>query len=102
MSRGVTTPTNRKTGNSGRATLKELPDPEETRIDCEKCNTEGWLQEEPKGFELLNTNRGAQEEGGQTYSYASGTIEEGPGTRPPGRTEPPSDSNRPGRRSRRR
>ena len=58
-------------------TLKELPDPEETRIDCEKCNTEGWLQEEPKGFDLLNTNRGAQEEGGQTYSYASGTIEEG-------------------------
>ena len=58
-------------------TLKELADPEETRIDCEKCNTEGWLQEEPKGFDLLNTNRGAQEEGGQTYSYASGTIEEG-------------------------
>ena len=64
-------------------TLKELPDPEETRIDCEKCNTEGWLQEEPKGFDLLNTNRGAQEEGGQTYSYASGTIEEGAGEETP-------------------
>ena len=58
-------------------TLKELPSPEQTKINCEKCNTEGWLQEEPKGFDLLNTNRGAQEEGGQTYSYASGTIEEG-------------------------
>ena len=64
-------------------TLKELPDPEETKIDCEKCNTEGWLQEEPKGFDLLNTNRGAQEEGGQTYSYASGTIEEGGGEEMP-------------------
>ena len=64
-------------------TLKELPDPEETKIDCEKCNTEGWLQEEPKGFDLLNTNRGAQEEGGQTYSYAYGTIEEEGGEEAP-------------------
>ena len=63
--------------------LRELPSPEQTRIDCEKCNTEGWLQEEPKGFELLNTNRGAQEEGGQTYSYAYGTIEEGTGHQAP-------------------
>ena len=64
-------------------TLKELPSPEQTKINCEKCNNEGWLQEEPKGFELLNTNRGAQEEGGQTYSYASGTIEEGAGEEAP-------------------
>ena len=64
-------------------TLKELPSPETTKINCEKCNTEGWLQEEPKGFDLLNTNRGAQEEGGQTYSYASGTIEEGSGEEVP-------------------
>ena len=64
-------------------TLRELPSPEQTRIDCEKCNTEGWLQEEPKGFDLLNTNRGAQEEGGQTYSYAYGTIEEGAGHQAP-------------------
>ena len=64
-------------------TLKELPSPETTRINCEKCNTEGWLQEEPKGFDLLNTNRGAQEEGGQTYSYAYGTIEEGAGEEVP-------------------
>ncbi len=58
--------------------LKELPSPETTKIDCEKCNTEGWLQEEPRQFELLNANRGAQEEGGQTYSYAYGEVEEGP------------------------
>ena len=64
-------------------TLKELPSPETTKINCEKCNTEGWLQEEPKGFDLLNTNRGAQEEGGQTYSYAYGTIEEGAGEEVP-------------------
>ena len=64
-------------------TLKELPSPETTKINCEKCNTEGWLQEEPKGFDLLNTNRGAQEEGGQTYSYAYGTIEEGTGEEVP-------------------
>ncbi len=56
--------------------LKELPSPETTKINCEKCNTEGWLQEEPRQFGLLNTNRGAQEEGGQTYSYATGKIEE--------------------------
>ena len=64
-------------------TLRELPSPEQTKINCEKCNNEGWLQEEPKGFDLLNTNRGAQEEGGQTYSYASGTIEEGAGQEAP-------------------
>ncbi|HTY96853.1 MAG TPA: IPT/TIG domain-containing protein [Solirubrobacteraceae bacterium] len=64
-------------------TLKELPSPETTKINCEKCNTEGWLQEEPKGFDLLNTNRGAQEEGGQTYSYAYGTIEEDAGEEVP-------------------
>ena len=58
--------------------LKELPSPEPTKINCEKCNTEGWLQEEPKTFELVNSNREAQEEGGQTYSYAYGDIEEGP------------------------
>jgi hypothetical protein len=58
--------------------LKELPSPETTKINCEKCDTEGWLQEEPKQFELLNANRGAQEEGGQTYSYAYGEVEEGP------------------------
>jgi hypothetical protein len=58
--------------------LKELPSPETTKINCEKCNTEGWLQEEPKKFKLVNPNREGQEEGGQTYSYAYGRIEEGP------------------------
>jgi hypothetical protein len=58
--------------------LKELPSPETTKINCEKCNTEGWLQEEPKKFKLVNPNREGQEEGGQTYSYAFGKIEEGP------------------------
>jgi hypothetical protein len=57
--------------------LKELPSPETTKINCEKCNTEGWLQEEPKGFAMVNPNREGQEEGGQTFSYAYGTIEEG-------------------------
>jgi hypothetical protein len=57
--------------------LKELESPETSKINCEKCNTESWLQEEPKGFELLNPNREGQEEGGQTYSYAYGKIEEG-------------------------
>ncbi len=57
--------------------LGELPSPETTKINCEKCNTAGWLQEEPKGFKLVNSNREAQEEGGQTYSYAYGEIEEG-------------------------
>ena len=57
--------------------LKELPTPETTKINCEECNTEGWLQEEPKGKHLTNANREAQEEGGQTFSYAYGTVEEG-------------------------
>jgi hypothetical protein len=57
--------------------LAELPSPETTKINCEICNTTGWLQEEPKKFKLVNPNREAQEEGGQTYSYAYGTIEEG-------------------------
>jgi hypothetical protein len=56
--------------------LTELPSPETTKINCEICNTTGWLQEEPKKFKLVNPNREAQEEGGQTYSYAYGTIEE--------------------------
>ena len=59
--------------------LKELPSPETTKINCEKCNTEGWLQEEPRKFKLVNPNREGQEEGGQTYSYAYGKIEEGSG-----------------------
>ena len=58
--------------------LKELPSPETSKINCEECNTEGWLQEEPKGQHLTNSNREGQEEGGQTFSYASGEIEEGP------------------------
>ena len=45
--RGATTPTNRHLGEVARP-LKELPSPETTKINCEKCNTEGWLQEEPK------------------------------------------------------
>ncbi len=57
--------------------LKELESPETSKVNCEKCNTESWLQEEPKGFDLVNENREAQEEGGQTYSYAYGKIEEG-------------------------
>ena len=56
--------------------------PETSKINCEKCNIEGWLQEEPKGFELVNPNREAQEEGGQTFSYAQGEIEEDPITVP--------------------
>ena len=63
--------------------LKELPSPEATKINCEQCNTEGWLQEEPIGKHLTNSNREAQEEGGQTFSYAYGKIEEGaPNTAP--------------------
>ncbi len=58
--------------------LKELPSPETTKINCEECDTEGWLQEEPKGEHMTNSNREGQEEGGQTFSYASGKIEEGP------------------------
>ena len=57
--------------------LKELPSPETTKINCEECDTEGWLQEEPKGEHLTNSNREGQEEGGQTFSYAYGEIEEG-------------------------
>ena len=64
--------------------LKELPTPETSKINCEECNTEGWLQEEPKGKHLTNVNREAQEEGGQTFSYAFGKIEEGaPGEESP-------------------
>ena len=36
------------------------------------------MQEEPRPFALVNPNREGQEEGGQTYSYAYGRIEEGP------------------------
>ena len=64
--------------------LKELPSPEATKINCEQCNTEGWLQEEPAGKHLTNSNREAQEEGGQTLSYAYGKIEEGAPNTVPG------------------
>ncbi|HUH80896.1 MAG TPA: DUF4082 domain-containing protein [Solirubrobacteraceae bacterium] len=57
--------------------LRELPSPETTKINCEQCNVEGWLQEEPTGKHLTNSNREAQEEGGQTFSYAAGKVEEG-------------------------
>ncbi len=64
--------------------LKELPSPETTKINCEECNTEGWLQEEPKGKHLTNSNREAQEEGGQTFSYAAGKVEEPKAATAPG------------------
>ena len=71
--------------------LKELPSPETSKINCEECNTEGWLQEEPKGEHLTNSNREGQEEGGQTFSYASGEIEEGPPEEAPDvKTQAPS------------
>ena len=48
------------------------------------CNTEGWLQEEPAGKHLTDSNREAQEEGGQTFTYAAGKVEEPEAATAPG------------------